>query len=112
MTLPRTPSSRPRASSTLFHRHLPLVMAVISLAVIVGAEVMAPEPLELPMISFLTLGLAAAVALVAWACGARRDGPNVTAWDLAGAFTLIGCAAAMLTQNEHALEYLLSTKNK
>lgn len=105
------PQHRP-VSSIYRSRHLPLVMAVIALAVIAGAELMAPDPLELPLISFLTLGIAAVIALVAWACRASRDGPNVTAWDLAGAFTLIGCAAAMLTQNEHALEYLLSSKNK
>lgn len=112
MTLPRIPSSRPRSHISLLHRNLPLVMAVIAIAVIAGAEIMAPDPLELPLISLLTLGIAAAIGLVAWASRARRDGPAVTAWDVAGAFTLIGCAAAMLTQNEHALEYLMSSRNK
>lgn len=108
-----TPSRRPRRATSSLQRHMPFVMAVVAIAVFAGAEMMAPDPLELPMISLLTLGIAAIIALVAWATRAPRNSENVTAWDLAGAFTLIGCAAAMLTQNEHALEYFLaSSKNR
>jgi hypothetical protein len=110
MTL-HTPSRRPRSAATTLQRHLPLAIAIVAVAVFIGAELMAPDPLELPLISLLTLGIAAAIALAAWALRAPRNGENVTAWDVAGAFTLIGCAAAMLTQNEHALEYFLA-KNK
>jgi hypothetical protein len=91
---------------------MPLAMAAIAIAIFVGAELIAPDPLELPLISILTLAIAAMIALVAWATGAPRQGENVTAWDLAGAFTLIGCAAAMLTQNEQALEYFIGAKSK
>jgi hypothetical protein len=87
-------------------------MAVVAIAVFIGAELIAPDPLELPLISLLTLVIAAVIATIAWATGAPRQGRQVTAWDLAGAFTLIGCAAAMLTQNEQALEYFLCAKNK
>jgi hypothetical protein len=87
-------------------------MAVVAMAVFAGVELMAPDPLALPLISLLTFGIAAVIALAAWATRAPRSGENVTAWDLAGAFTLIGCAAAMLTQNEQALDYFLSTKSK
>jgi|SRR5581483_11223934 len=113
MSTAQSPKSHPqRGASALLHRHLPLVMAAVAIAVIAGAELMAPDPLELPMISLLVLGIAAAVAIVAWVSGARHDGDEVTAWDVAGAFTLIGCAAAMLTQNEHALDYFIGPKSK
>jgi hypothetical protein len=102
----------PKTGISLLHRHLPPAMAAVAITVIAGAELMAPDPLALPMISLLALGIAAAVALLAWATGARRDGDAITAWDVAGAFTLIGCAAAMLTQNEYALEYFIASKTK
>jgi hypothetical protein len=106
----RTP--RPQHTTSTIHRHLPLVMAVVAMAVFAGVELMAPDPLALPLISLLTFGIAAVIALAAWATRAPRDSAHVTAWDLAGAFTLIGCAAAMLTQNEQALDYFLSAKNR
>jgi hypothetical protein len=107
----------------MIHRHSPsrsngrsrLVLAVLGAAVAGStalAAALAPPPLVLPLVSFLSVTVAALIAAAAWAAGARRGGEEITAWDVAGAFTLIGCAAAMLTQNEPALEYLIAPKSR
>jgi hypothetical protein len=36
----------------------------------------------------------------------RRGARAVTAWDIAGAFALIGCAAAMLSESENVVNLL------
>jgi len=51
-----------------------------------------PE-LVLPAFSILLFSDAAIAAIVA-----RRNSENVTLWDIAGAFTMMGCAAAIFSE--------------
>ncbi len=85
------------------------IAAIMPLAIVAA---LAPPPLALPVLSLVSIAAAAIIAAAAWAFGAGRRAPGVNAWDLAGIFTLIGCAAAMLTESEYALEYLIASKNK
>jgi hypothetical protein len=62
-----------------------------------------PRAQVLPLLCLISLTAAAFVALVAWWCGARRDGDSVTSWDIAGALTLIGFAAGMLSETSAVL---------
>lgn len=64
-----------------------------------------PAPLILPAISVLLLVVAGAIALIAW----RRPSPRQSQlgyWDLAGAITFIGIAAALLSEPDQALPLL------
>jgi hypothetical protein len=56
-----------------------------------------PARLVLPLlsISFLTAG--GALALIAWWVGSDRHANQITVWDLAGACTLLGCGAGILS---------------
>jgi hypothetical protein len=64
-----------------------------------------PTPLVLPTASLLLLVAAALVALYAWWAGSRRSGKGVTPWDVVAALTFLGCAAAILGEIEHVVEY-------
>lgn len=59
-----------------------------------------PRALVLPSVALAALAAAAAVSFVAWWSNARRHSETITLWDIAGACTLIGCAAAMLSEPE------------
>lgn len=64
-----------------------------------------PQPLVLPAISILLLAASALIALVAW----RRPRPHQSQlgyWDLAGALTLIGIAAALLSEPDQVVPLL------
>ena len=64
-----------------------------------------PPPLILPAISTLLLAAAGGIALIAW----RRPRPHqsmVSYWDLAGAMTFIGIAAARMSEPDQALPLL------
>jgi hypothetical protein len=66
----------------------------------------APRPLVLPILSLAAIAVAGLAALVAWVFPARPGGATITAWDVAGAFALIGCGAAMLSEPENVLNLL------
>jgi hypothetical protein len=63
-----------------------------------------PAPLVLPAIGVLATLAAAAVALIAW-LKAQRAAANLTYWDIAGALTLVGVVATLLSQPELALPF-------
>jgi len=63
-----------------------------------------PRPLFLPVVSLLSMAVAGLAASLAWAFRARWHSDNITVWDIAGAFVLIGCAAAMLSKPENVLQ--------
>jgi hypothetical protein len=56
-----------------------------------------PRAMVMPSVSLVAVAAAAVAAAAAWWLCARRNGPTVTLWDIAGACALIGCAAAMLS---------------
>jgi hypothetical protein len=48
---------------------------------------------------------AAIAAIVAVLIRAERNSKNVTLWVIAGAFTMMGCAAAMLSEPDQVLRF-------
>jgi hypothetical protein len=57
------------------------------------------EPgLILPALSILFFSHAAIAAIVAVLIHADRNSKNITLWDIAGAFALMGCAAAIFSE--------------
>ena len=57
------------------------------------------EPgLILPALSILLFSHAGVAAIVAVSIRADRNSKNITLWDIAGAFTLMGCAAAIFSE--------------
>jgi hypothetical protein len=75
----------------------------VALAILI---VTLPRQVVLPAFSICALAAAACVALVAsFRTGVRR----LSAWNLAGAFTLVGCAAAILGEIEAIVEYTRMT---
>lgn len=69
-----------------------------------------PRAAVLPTISLIAIAAAAGAAALAWWRKARRHAATVTLWDVAGAFVLIGCAAAMMSQPENLLQVFAHTQ--
>ena len=63
-----------------------------------------PLPLVMPALSTVSFLAAGIVALFAYYSGADRHSPDVTPWDVAGAFALIWVGAGMLTEPEHVVQ--------
>jgi hypothetical protein len=63
-----------------------------------------PQPLVLPVVSLGSIALAGLTALFAWWNGSQRCSSTVTGWDISGAFALIGCGAAILSDTENVLQ--------
>jgi hypothetical protein len=62
------------------------------------------EPgIVLPAFSVLLFSDAAIAAIVARAIHTRRTSENVTLWDIAGAFTMMGCAAAIFSEPDQVV---------
>ena len=101
-TLHRSP---PHPLGVQFLSHVKMAgLAALSAAPLLIAISWVPPAIALPVICLVAFGLAALVALAAWSFGARRDSDNVTPWDVAGVFVLVGCAAAMLSEPENILQ--------
>ena len=69
----------------------------------------APEllsfPPVLPVVSLAFIFAAGFAALFAWWAGRPRSASTVTPWDVAAALMLAGCAAAILGEVEHLIEF-------
>ena len=84
----------------------PILAFVASLmAVLIVMILLLPQPVVLPAFSLWALAAAGALALLAATRRSRAQRP-LTAWDIAGAFTLIGCAAAIIGEIEPVLDYI------
>jgi hypothetical protein len=59
----------------------------------------------LPAFSILLFSDAAIAAIVARAIHARRTSESVTLWDIAGAFALMGCAAAIFSEPDQVVGF-------
>jgi hypothetical protein len=68
---------------------------------IVMIRVLEPE-LVLPAFSILLFAEAAVAAVVAHLIRTRENSGNITWWDFAGAFTFMGCAAAIFGEPDQA----------
>ena len=88
------------AFSTFHPLRLFGVLAPLS-ALIVGPTLFVIRVLQpglvLPALSILFFSYAALAAMVALWIHADRNSKNVTPWDIAGVFTLIGCTAAIFS---------------
>lgn len=78
-----------------------VVFAAVILIAFAGSTVsttILPRDLVLPAVSTLFFVLAAAVALVGWACRQASERAPLTYWDVAGVLTFVGIFAAALIE--------------
>jgi hypothetical protein len=80
---------------------LALFGALTLLPALLMIRMVEPE-LVLPALSILLFAEAAAVAIVARLIRTEETLKNVTWWDFAGAFTFMGCAAAIFGEPDQA----------
>jgi hypothetical protein len=80
---------------------LALFSALIAFPAILLIRELEPE-LVLPALSILLFAEAAIAAIVARLIHVEDNSANVTLWDFAGAFTLMGCAAAIFGEPDQA----------
>ena len=71
-----------------------------------------PTPLVLPALSAASCICAGGLAVIAWLSSAKRAADRVSLWDITGALTLIGCAAALLSEPEQALPLFEQSANR
>jgi hypothetical protein len=89
---------------------LSILVFVISLATAsIVLFLLLPRPLVLPAFSLCAITAAACVALVAGVRLCAGASSSVAVRDLAGAFTIIGCAATILGEIEPVIEYIQPT---
>jgi hypothetical protein len=90
----------------------PVVAAAIAASGAVGFGGLVwllPPPLILPAVSASLLVLACGLAVVAW-MRPRVHPARLSYWDIAGAITFIGIAAALLSEPDQALPLLESAR--
>jgi hypothetical protein len=85
---------------------LTIVFAVAVAGPLLTMPLLLPLSVVLPAFGFWSLACAGLMALFASCCARPRAADDVNAWDLAGAFTLIGCAATILGEIELVLEFI------
>ncbi|MCW5690516.1 MAG: hypothetical protein KIT76_18385 [Pseudolabrys sp.] len=68
--------------------------------------ILLPPELVLPAVSVAALVVAAVMAVTAYVSPRLATLQPVNGWDIAGALTLIGCAAAILGEIEPLVEFL------
>ena len=95
---PRLPDNGQRSPTLAF-----VAVLVVALAVFI---LVLPHAVVLPVFSLWALSAAACTALLAiFPCRTRASDAGA-AWDIAGAFTLVGCAAAILGEIEPIVEII------
>ncbi|MGY4625223.1 hypothetical protein [Bradyrhizobium sp. USDA 4486] len=84
---------------------LTLFSFLTALPAVLAFHLLAPE-LVLPAFSALLFVEAAFAVIAACLLHSPDDTDEITLWDLAGGFTLIGCAAAMFGEPDQAALFL------
>jgi hypothetical protein len=82
------------------------ILTLLSVLIVASAFLMIRllEPgFVLPAFSILLFSDAAIAAMVARAIHARNNSENITLWDIAGAFTMMGCAAAIFSEPDQVV---------
>ena len=77
------------------------ILTLLSVLIVAPAFLMIRllEPgFVLPAFSILLFSDAAIAAILAQSIHVHRNSENVTLWDIAGAFTMMGCAAAIFSE--------------
>jgi hypothetical protein len=83
-----------------------LAMLSVLIAVPVFLMIRALEPgLVLPAFSILLFAEAAIAAILARSIHVHRNSDNLTVWDIAGAFVMMGCAAAIFSEPDQAAQF-------
>jgi len=95
---PRRPGKGPRSPDLAF-----VAVLVVALAVFV---LVLPHPIVLPVFSLWAIAASAGAAFLAILPLRARTSYAGIAWDMAGAFTLVGCAAAILGEIEPIIELI------
>ncbi|PAY06054.1 MULTISPECIES: hypothetical protein [Bradyrhizobium] len=90
----KAPSREPLGMLLLF-------AALTALPIILTLRLVEPA-LVLPALSLVLFAEAAMAALAARVIRVRASVANLTLWDFAGAFTFMGCAAAILGEPDQA----------
>jgi hypothetical protein len=85
---------------------LTLFSLLTTLPAVLAFRLLEPE-LVLPAFSALLFVEAAFAVIAARLIHAPEDPGNITLWDLAGGFTLIGCAAAVFGEPDQAALFLM-----
>ena len=99
-----------RKTSNGDNSRLAIVAFLASVTVLLGTlAVLLPRPVVLPAFSICALAGAACLALAASVHTRRSERLSLSTWNLAGAFTLVGCAAAILGEIEVIVEYMRLT---
>jgi hypothetical protein len=96
---------RPRGTEPLDPHAIWDVLIAAALLLGIGVAIFLPANLWLPALSLAALACAALTALFAWHAGAIRESKQLTAWDVAGALTLIGFVAGMVSDSRHVIEF-------
>lgn len=100
-----TPRSLRDRGTAALSPHLALsVLVLLAAAPIVLVAALVPRVAVLPALSLAAIAIAMIAGAVAWWRQAKQHTATVTLWDVAGAFMLIGCAAAMMSQPENLLQ--------
>ena len=84
---------------------LTLFSVLTALPAVLAIHLLEPE-LVLPAFSVALFAEAAFAAIAARLIHAPDNAERITLWDLAGGFTLIGCAAAMFGEPDQAALFL------
>ena len=84
------------------------ILTLLSVLIVVPAFLMIRllDPgFLLPAFSILLFSDAAIAAVLARAIHARRNSESVTLWDIAGAFTMMGCTAAVFSEPDQVVRF-------
>lgn len=65
---------------------------------------LAPSGTAMLTFAAAMIGVSLACGIFAYATHVRRDAPRLTAWDVAGVFMIIGCAAAMFSDPDQLFQ--------
>lgn len=87
-----------RPVATLTTLTVALTVLVLLIVRMVGSE------LTMMALSLMFFASALLVATIAWFVKSRRNSRNLSLWDVAGAFVIIGISASVLADPEHAVE--------
>jgi len=83
---------------------LALLSVLIAVPTFLMIHVLEPG-LVLPAVSILLFAEAAIVAIVARSIHVQENSESVTLWDITGAFTMMGCAAAIFSEPDQVAQF-------
>jgi hypothetical protein len=108
--MPTTPRPAPQRSEGQGFLWFILAATGLLAAAVVGWSL--PVALVLPGLSLLVILCAAAAALIGWLRPSRPSSDHVSYWDVAGALTLIGVCAALLSDAEQVMPLLEARRSQ